>query len=71
MGKHPTLVKDYGKSKTYFKDTGYATWTPSNTTTEIVPMETLERYLTPDWNNHDYVATMKFLTHYYLLFRNN
>lgn len=62
MGENPTKVKTY-TAKVYLKDTGYATWTPSTTSTQIVAQGTLASY-TGDFNNYDYVLWTKFHSHF-------
>lgn len=63
MGKNPTLVKDYGITKVWLKDTAYATWTPTTTQTQISASTNLESY-TWDRDNYDYVVPFRFHTHF-------
>ena len=63
MGKNPTKVKDYGTSKVYLKDTGFNTWTPSTSASQIVAQADLETY-TADFANYDYIVVFRFHTHF-------
>jgi len=62
MGKNPTLVKTYTKSKVYLKNTDYATWTPSTTAGDIAATYDLESYTTD--STYDYVVLQKFHAHF-------
>lgn len=64
MGKNPTLVKNYGTTKVYLKNTGYATWTPATSATDIVASGSLEQYTGADFDNYDYCLLYEFHTHF-------
>lgn len=64
IGKNPTLLRTELKPKVYLKDTGYATWTPSTTTTTIVPT-TDEFTFDADMLNYDYMLCQQFYVHLY------
>lgn len=64
MGENPTLVKDYGTTKVWLKDTGYATWTPTTTSTKIEDYAYLETYTGADFANYDYIVWFKFHSHF-------
>ena len=51
MGKNPTKVKDYGTTKVWLKDSGYNTWTPTTTSTQIAAASALTGY---SWSRSDY-----------------
>lgn len=63
-GDNPTLVKDCGVIKVYLKDTGYATWTPTTTSTMIVDYANIDTYTGADFSTYDYLVQFKFHTHF-------
>ena len=64
MGKNPTLVKDYGVTKVYLKDTGFASWSPTTTSTKIVDYSNMDTYTGADFTTYDYLTRFKFHTHF-------
>ena len=58
MGQNPELIAEYPKEKIYLKDTDFATWTPSNTATQIIAESTLGT-LQGD-SEHDYIGILYY-----------
>lgn len=64
MGENPTLAKDYGTTKVWLKDTGYATWTPSTTSTKIADSVNLEACTGMNYDDYDYIIVGKVHSHF-------
>lgn len=63
-GKNPTLVQTALNEKVYLKDTPFASWTPTTTSTKMSDVSDLTSYTTPSFNNYDYVGVYKVHTHF-------
>lgn len=63
-GKNPTLVQTALNEKVYLKNTPFASWTPTTTTTKMSDASNLTTYTTQNFNNYDYVAVYKCHTHF-------
>lgn len=59
LGGDPVLIYTYESGKVYLKDTGFSSWTPSNTEASIVNTADLTS-IDVDFDNYDYVLSMKF-----------
>ena len=65
MGQNPILVKNYGVTKVWLKDTAYATWTPSTTNTMIVSEGLVsEGYSWSYAGDYDYEILIRFHAHF-------
>lgn len=64
MGKNPTLVKDYGTTKVWLKDSDFNTWTPSTTAAVITASSALSSY-TVDLTSYDYYVYMQFVAEFF------
>lgn len=63
MGKNPTKVKTLLNEKVYLKDTDYATWTPSGTTSTLVASQTLNNE-TINLGLYDAIIVYRFHSHF-------
>lgn len=62
MGRNPTLRATCVNVKTFLKDTGFNTWTPSTTSTVITASADCSTYAV-DFTKHDFVIFTKGHTH--------
>lgn len=68
MGVNPEFVANVYPTKTYsLSDTGFDTWTPSSTATDIITSETLSTTYALDFNNYEYLVRWRTNTHIALL----
>lgn len=64
IGDNPVLLRSVLKGKVYLKDTGFATWIPSTTSTPIVASGD-EFTFDADMLNKDYMLRIQFYAHLY------
>lgn len=63
MGKNPTKVKNLVNKKVYLKDSAWANWTPTTTTTTLINQENLSSE-TINTSDYDYTALLLFHSHF-------
>ena len=64
MGNNASKVSTLASEKIYFKDTAYATWTPSTTATKIINSSNLTKVSDPNYDSYDYIVYLKFHSHF-------
>ena len=55
MGKNPEYISELWSVNTTLDQTGYTTWTPSTTATNIIASETLTNKVATDLEHYDYI----------------